>query len=294
MCIVIAKPLGQKWPKREYIKESANNNPDGFAMSWAYKGKLCRYTTMKKDEFLRMYESLSSRLDENKTAMLIHARIKTHGSVSQKNCHCWVEGNISFAHNGILSIKNRDDMTDSETFFRDIFLPVYKGGGWTAAERAINAVIGSSKFAFLDNKGNIRWYGHSEKVDGCLYSNTSYKKTETRGWGTVYSGGYGSYNRWDLGTGYKTTPTKTTIEWYDERKKQKKALRDEVYDDLYTDILEGTHITDYWMLYNKYHNKYPNLFYSDFTELYFSVKDDVERDKKKALALPAECAVAPF
>ena len=37
---------------------------------------------------------------------------------------------LAFAHNGILSIKNRGDMTDSETFFRDIFSPVFEIGGW--------------------------------------------------------------------------------------------------------------------------------------------------------------------
>lgn len=314
MCIVIAKPLGQKWPKKNYIQESANNNPDGFAMSWAYKGKLNRYTTMDKKQFINMYESLSSRLDCNEVAMLIHARIKTHGSVSQKNCHCWISGRMSFAHNGILSIKSRDDMTDSETFFRDIFLPIYKEGGWKAAEKAVNAVIGSSKFAFLEADGTIRWFGYKEEVDGCYYSNSSYKKqtwtTPSIGRGGYY-GGYGSYGGYYGGYNYggaktwempKSLPktakeeakkvvlqTQPTKSWWEthQHDDEYEELKDELWDDLYTDILGQTHILTAWKMYSENKTKYPHLTYLDYQNLYDEIKAEVLKDAEMATAKAA-------
>ena len=107
-------------------------------------------------------------------AMYIHARIKTHGSERLENCHGWRENGLIFAHNGILDIANRDDLTDSETFFRDIFSPAYKVGGWKLGEKTINAIIGTSKFVFMDDKGNIHAYGNYIVDDGLMFSNSSY------------------------------------------------------------------------------------------------------------------------
>jgi hypothetical protein len=79
-----------------------------------------------------------------------------------------------FAHNGILSIENRGDLTDSETFFRDIFIPAYRCGGWKMAERTVDAIIGTSKFVFIDKNGDIKHYGNYVEDNGLLYSNTTY------------------------------------------------------------------------------------------------------------------------
>jgi hypothetical protein len=69
-------------------------------------------------------------------------------------------------------------MTDSETYFRDIFIPAYRQGGWKMGEKTIDCVIGTSKFVFMDKDGEIRHYGTYIEDDGVLYSNYTY--TETR------------------------------------------------------------------------------------------------------------------
>jgi hypothetical protein len=104
---------------------------------------------------------------------------------------------MAFAHNGILQIQARADLTDSETFFRDIFTPAYKSGGWNAAERAISAIIGSSKFAFLEPGAQVRHFGAfiTDSADGNLYSNTSYREPR-------------AYVR--SAPGWSATPTTTT------------------------------------------------------------------------------------
>ena len=222
MCIIIVKGKGVKYPSIENVQNSCDNNPDGFAIAWAYDNVLRTYKTMDRKDFIKKCREVF-KLDYKQTACVIHARIATHGSKKVENTHCWVdkEAALSFAHNGILSIKNRGDMTDSETFFRDIFLPIYKASGWTNAELAINACIGTSKFAFISPNGDIKVFGNYNTLKGVLYSNTTYLAR------TTYSGGFKSsfgrtytyrdsyYDPIDRKTVYRTT--QTDKEWEEEK-----------------------------------------------------------------------------
>lgn len=192
----MAKAMGKKFPPKKEIENCCDSNPHGFGVMWNENGVLHNFRTLDKKKFIKKYVELSS-LDPDKTACVVHARIKTHGSESVNNCHCWINQDtaMGFAHNGILSITNRGDMTDSETFFQDIFVPVYMQGGWKAAELAVKAIIGSSKFAFLDPLGHLFTYGvYQENKDKVKYSNSSYQSFF--GSCSGYVGGYGR-NYWD-------------------------------------------------------------------------------------------------
>lgn len=204
MCVICIKKMGKKFPSRKSIQNCVTSNPDGFSMMWNQGGKVHTYKTLKVDEFLKTYDEFVKSHNHKDTALVIHARIKTHGSLKISNCHCWpaLDDSIGFAHNGILSIANRGDMTDSETYFRDIFVPVFEFSNrdWKIAGRTVNACIGTSKFAFLEGDGTIHHYGHYIKHDGALYSNSSYEdkvyytySNPTKGYS--YSGKWSS-NRW--------------------------------------------------------------------------------------------------
>lgn len=179
MCVICIKEMGSRFPSKKSIQNCADANPDGFAMMWNEGGVVKTYKTLDKKDFMKYYERFIKSHDSKKTSLVIHARIKTHGSLRIENCHCWtaLDDSIGFAHNGILSIANRADLTDSETYFRDIFVPVFSSneGGWATAERTIDAIIGTSKFAFLEGDGTIHHYGHYVKHQGNLYSNSSYE-----------------------------------------------------------------------------------------------------------------------
>lgn len=198
MCILIAKPTGAQFPSIQAIKNSVNNNPDGFALAYNINGGISVYKTMSAKRFINKYRALSASLNPNKTAMILHARIATHGAIGVANCHCWksfedTPHEMAFAHNGILSIPNRNGMTDSETFLRDYFEPSFALSGWSGATRVILNKIGSSKFAFIDKAGNIRKFGHFIlEADGCYYSNMSYARgsarcADPRKWGSAAS-----------------------------------------------------------------------------------------------------------
>ena len=179
MCILITKQRGAEFPPVEYIKNSIENNPDGFSMAYNVNGALVTFKTMSATRFIARYKALTAVLEPQNTAMIIHARIMTHGAKRLKNCHCWksfagTDAELAFAHNGILSVPTRNGMTDSETFLRDWFEPAFITGGWFRATAIISRKIGSSKFAFIDREGNIRRFGHFIIEDGCQYSNTSY------------------------------------------------------------------------------------------------------------------------
>lgn len=181
MCILITKEKGIQYPSPQTIANCIESNPDGFAMAYSYRGKLTTFKTLDPDEFMDEYEKVTEYLNASQTAMIIHCRIATHGTVKESNCHCWtgkVLGSpIAFAHNGILPIKPQDDMTDSETFLRQYLQPCKNLSEFL---RTVNHFIGSSKLAFLDGDGNILRFGPFCEERGIQYSNRSYMRYNAR------------------------------------------------------------------------------------------------------------------
>lgn len=176
MCIICIKKKGVKFPTMKQVENMANNNEHGFSVVVSQRnGKPKIMKTLNKAEFLDTYKYILEHSNYKDTTLFIHARIATHGSKKVENCHGWRSDGVVFAHNGILRIDNREDMTDSETFFRDIFIPAYRVGGWKLGERTIDAIIGTSKFVFMDATGEIHHYGNYIEDDGLLFSNDSYQ-----------------------------------------------------------------------------------------------------------------------
>ena len=170
MCILIVKPAKVRLPDYATLCRCADRNPDGFGFAVPEK----TFKSLSFDTFIKRL----SEADED-LPMLIHFRRATHGSIRQSNCHPFRdrESGISFAHNGVLHIQNMTDKTDSETAFRLLFLPAIETFGFDTAKsnKAIESIIGSSKFAFLTDKGTIKTYGNFIKENGCLFSNTGYR-----------------------------------------------------------------------------------------------------------------------
>lgn len=177
MCIIAIKEKGVDFPSFESISNCSINNPDGFSMMWNEGGFVKVFKTLDMVKFLKYYKRFVQKHDKDEVAIVIHCRIKTHGTIRLSNCHCWTAENdiIGFAHNGVLGIANRDDLTDSETFFRDIFVPIFRiRHRFEDAEPAINAVIGGSRFAFLTKDGVVHRFGKYFASDGVLFSNSTY------------------------------------------------------------------------------------------------------------------------
>lgn len=157
MCVIIVKCKGSDFAPLDVIEKCIQHNPHGFSIGWNENGQLMTFRTMNPTEAMAKYKQLTETLNPLETALVFHARIATHGSQKIENCHAFRHGNIAFFHNGILSIPNRDDMTDSETYFRDFFVPAMEGCGFEFAMKMSRAVLGNTnnKFAVIDKDGNI-------------------------------------------------------------------------------------------------------------------------------------------
>lgn len=182
MCIIAIKPASAKRPTNEQFKAMCQANPNGFGfMTWSKDKGLQVYKTMSEKEYMKQVKKIP---DEQ--PVVYHMRIATHGSVQQSNCHPFLsdDKHWAFAHNGILSIQNEGDMTDSETFFRRLAVPLLKHGFRPNDngdfDAMVNTIIGASKFVFMDAHGKIYSYGNFIHDGELYFSNSSYQPFDYR------------------------------------------------------------------------------------------------------------------
>ena len=165
MCVIIVSPAGQRIPSKNELWMAYLRNHDGCG----FASDTQHYKSMYFQDFYEKLQKVPK--SEN---VIIHFRLATHGSVGLNNCHPFYDEKSQtwFAHNGILDILPMDDMTDSETAFRQFFAPVIRrsGLGSQALTNSVFKLIGWSKFAFL-RKGRIRLFGRFIKLRGNYYSN---------------------------------------------------------------------------------------------------------------------------
>lgn len=181
MCIIAAKYKGHDFPTIDEIKQCMKANSHGFSVAVNKEDKISVFRTMSEDEMLEHYRNNILTLDPRTTAMIFHARIATHGTRKLSNCHCFAVPGLVFAHNGVIrDVRIKGDMTDSETFFRDYYIPALSVSR-EYADRIAEAMIGSSKFAFLRTGGELTLMGHFEGATNdnrrgtVYYSNGTYR-----------------------------------------------------------------------------------------------------------------------
>lgn len=166
MCVIIYKPTGKNLPSNKTLFQCYCQNPDGM-------GFATPTTVFHSLSYIDFMDALS-RVTKYEPC-IIHFRWATHGSVKVGNCHPFVKGDVKFAHNGVLPIASKNDMTDSEIAFRDIIYPAIQHNGFKSKEttRVINDTAGSSRFAIMQ-KNKVRLFGKWHKVDGLYYSNLNW------------------------------------------------------------------------------------------------------------------------
>jgi len=226
MCIIAIKPASVKRPTDEQFKAMCSANPDGFGyMTWSKDKGLQVYKTMSESEYMKRVKKIP---DEQ--PVVYHMRIATHGSVQAKNCHPFMsdDKHWAFAHNGILSIQNEQDMTDSETFFRRLAIPLLKLGfkpnDKGDFDAMVSTIIGGSKFVFMDKYGKIYTYGQFIHDGELYFSNSSYQPFDYRAF--LPTG-------WDFCSGKKKG----------KKGRKKKELLDDIdsglVDDIANELYEG-------------------------------------------------------
>lgn len=178
MCVIIVKKKGVEMPSERELRLAYEYNPHGCGF---VSSNGLYWRGMDFEEFLRRVGGVSKE-----DACIIHFRIATHGSIGPKNCHPFrgeLNGEpVYFAHNGVLPIRPKGDVTDSEAEFRDVLLPAMGTFGYRSSEfsRLVARVIHTSKFAFM-YRGEARVFGRwFRDSDGLLWSNLNHRSYDYR------------------------------------------------------------------------------------------------------------------
>lgn len=190
MCI-IAKGL-KKDLRRAEIERCMETNPAGFFIAVLKKDP-------KNDVFIRTLERapiLAEYDHADPDDMIVtHSRIPSRGGMDANlaDVHGWCEDGVRFCHNrtfscldAVMKHEKCEYMTDSEYFFRHIFMPVYRAEGrrlTPLVDRVVRAVAGEGNrllFIFPDN--TVVTYGPFVEDHGVLFSNESYRPAPQTLW----------------------------------------------------------------------------------------------------------------
>ena len=170
MCCILYIPAGVETPAINLLESVYIFNRHGIGFADADGN------SFKTLSFGKFTKAIQKRRKESHC--IIHFRLATHGSISTKNCHPFYDkdNDVWFAHNGVLSIQSHSDMTDSEIFFREGFIPALDDcGNYDDPElwRYVDSERGLSRFIFMHGN-EVKMLGHWHLVDGVYFSNMNW------------------------------------------------------------------------------------------------------------------------
>lgn len=188
MCVIIDKPAGITMPD-EMVMAAAEKNPDGWGVMWInpadgkMKSKKGLFTSryLAGSEFLKLYNQFKN------IHAIFHLRVRTHGRISEENCHpfqiCNEEEHgtdLMFMHNGTITCVddkvNPDGKSDTNFFNEQFLIPVLRGNPEAIflepMQVMIDSIIGASRLLFLNGDGRIVRLGRWHEHEGHIVSNT--------------------------------------------------------------------------------------------------------------------------
>lgn len=208
MCVILHAKK-KKHLRKDELLQAMKANSAGFFMAAIHPSDHSRtiIRTLDDKELLKFFDKVNED-DE----IVCHCRIPSRGEKNLENVHGWEEDGILFSHNMTISsidammTRVKWDGTDSEFFFRRIFIPYYRGLGDEAykdgklhedLDNLVQFFAGTmNKFCFIMPDGNVLRYGtwvnepdRKEGDDIAFWaSNTTYK-VYTPAWSSQKGGG---------------------------------------------------------------------------------------------------------
>ena len=176
MCI-IAHGLKRDFKDGEIAQCMKTNSSGNFLAIVTGSGTDRHVSVLRCLESQPVLDAVAAAPDD--AEILLHARIPSRGAQSIENVHGWEsEEGMRFCHNGTMhSLPKDGERTDSESFFRRLFLPMWRQeGGFTENVEYLIKVFteNGNKFAFLTPEGEVKLYGDFVEDHGCKFSNRSY------------------------------------------------------------------------------------------------------------------------
>lgn len=183
MCI-IAKGL-KKDLRRAEVERCMETNPAGFFIA-------VLKPSPEDDVFVRTLDRTRILAEYDRAdpddMIVTHSRIPSRGGLGANipDVHGWCEEGVRFCHNmtfscldAVMKHEKCEHMTDSEYFFRRIFMPLYRIEGRRVTQlvdRIVRAVAGANnKLLFIFPDNTVVTYGPFTEDHGVLFSNESYK-----------------------------------------------------------------------------------------------------------------------
>lgn len=209
MCVICCAAK-KRHMKREEVLEAIKRNSAGFFGFTVHDGARRTIRTLDDKAFMKFFDEVV----EDDDMWVMHARIPSRGEKTIDNVHGWEEDGIIFCHNMTISLLDgmmrnvKWENTDSEFFFRHVFLPFYRGCGKDAykdgkfcedLDNLVRYFCGSmNKFLFIMPDNRIVRYGDWVTEEDRLEdgkpafwaSNTTYK-TYMPAWSPAGKGGDG-------------------------------------------------------------------------------------------------------
>ena len=190
MCI-IAHTAKKKYMPRANVEQCMKSNSAGFFMAELRQdGTRRTIRTMSQEDALKFFDECSPD-----NGFVLHARIPSCGETCLDNVHGWEQDGIIFMHN--MTLRELDGMmkedgwkkTDSEYFFRNIFMPLFNVFGKDAyrdgklnpyIDKLVKFFAGSTnRFLFIMPDNVVLKYGTSgwtkDFGGNCEFSNQSYR-----------------------------------------------------------------------------------------------------------------------
>lgn len=192
MCVAIHKPIGASFTKNE-LRQAWERNPDGGGFAYRTDEQspihICKGYFKKK-------AWVSDILELGKDVEVVaHARIATHGDISDENCHPFAlcDNTGAWVHNGILSGYNATAKESDTNLFTqgylDPLLQRYPDFAHTEIGlRVLDELLGTSKGIIMLHGLPVVIVNKSLGTlahDGMWYSNTLFRTcgyTSSRGW----------------------------------------------------------------------------------------------------------------
>lgn len=223
MCIICAKPANIKFPDMDTVRNMWYGNPDGAGIMYpTKKGRVqIEKGFMKLSDFEKRLASLTKEIDLDKTPVVMHFRITTHGGTTPGNTHPFpltdsvdrlkltrVTSSVGIAHNGIIhSVSPRRGISDTMEYIATQLAPLSRAlPDWYHNQDALTLVRNGidSKLAVLTGDGEIVTIGEFNTNNGIMYSNYSWQGHGSRSASAMWTYAWDDYAPWEADTKTKS------------------------------------------------------------------------------------------
>lgn len=184
MCLLCFSPAGTM-PRREDIEMACANNPDGFGFAVRIDDKIITSRGLNANKVIDKFFKLKERYPESDA--MFHARLATHGTINNENCHPFRVANdrrIVLGHNGILpmQVPANGSRSDTRIFAEDILPAMGIEVLDNYSDRtALEDWLGTNKMVIMSTHPALKkdYYilneHHGVDDNGVWYSNCSYR-----------------------------------------------------------------------------------------------------------------------